>query len=131
MNKTNLNLLDTKTFDILRGREWRNLQEGDELTHPCFLGLDPILHKYALVSGENFAANGREGAVEFQSEDLMIEPHVNINTEEHGALLCFSPDFLDSLLLTEKIEHTKNWVDRVKLYGGHVFLVKTKGIQDN
>ena len=125
-----MHYLDIKTFDLLRGREWRNLQEGDDIVHPCFLGLDPRLHKYTLVSGENFSTQGNEGSVEFQSEDLIIEPNEETNPEEHGALLCCSPDFLDALLLTEEIDNAGKWVDHVELYGGSVFLVKIKGIEE-
>lgn len=122
--------LDIKTYDLLRNREWRNLQEGDDIVHPCFLGLDPLLHKYTLVSGENFSTLGKEGSVAFQSDDLIIEPNEKTNPEEHCALLCCSPDFLDNLLLTERIDNTEKWVNHIQSYGGSVFLVKIKGMQE-
>jgi hypothetical protein len=130
MNKNKLHCLDIETYDRLLSREWRNLQEGDDIVHPCFLGLDPTLHKYSLVSGENFSAEGKEGSVGFQTEDLIMKPTTESTPEAHGALLCCSPDFLDALLLTEKIDNAGEWVDRVELYGGYVFLVQTKGIQE-
>ncbi len=130
MNKDEMKYLDIKTFDLLRGREWRNLQEGDDKVHSCFLGLDPALHKYTLVSGQNFSTLGNEGDAEFQTKDLIIEPNEQTKPEEHGALLCCSPDFLDNLLLTEEIENVGKWVEHVELHGGFAYLVKIKGIHE-
>jgi hypothetical protein len=127
MDKNQFNYIDKKTFELLSGRKWRNLQEGDELVHACFNGLDPSLHKYALVTGENFKTKYKEGGVEFESGDIMFEPDDQRELEQHGALLCCSPDFLDSLLLTEEIENVEQWVSSAQLNGGILFLVKSKG----
>jgi hypothetical protein len=106
--------LDSDTFDLLRGRKWKNLEADDSVKISWFDDLDADLYKYILVSGENFLSEGREGEEGFITENLIADPDFLVNDPSEKVIILFDGDIIDAAMLTDGIERAGSWLESLR-----------------
>lgn len=116
--KTEAKQLDSDSFALLEGKKWKSLEPDDLDIVRWFDELDEELHKYVLVSGENFPPLGREGVEEFITESLVADPDASVNDDTQKLIILFDEEVKNAAILTDELENADSWLDSLSKIQG-------------
>jgi hypothetical protein len=105
--------IDEEIFSLLSGRRWKSLDSDDIEGFNWFKDLDDTLHKYVLVSGESFSAEGREGVEGFLTEDIIADPATLEFDPDKKIVVVFSNDHKDAAVLTDEVDAASSWLGAI------------------